>query len=208
MSSNFEGTAYKLASNWFPIIPKNHYENKKINYLEIGTFYGANIISVGKTYGSHPESELYCIDPWIDYNDYPQYKNTQENTYNTFLRNIDNAGLKDKIKIKRGFSNEQIVKFKDNFFDIIYIDGNHEPDYVLEDAVLSFRKLKEGGIMIFDDWGWGGPDMTQKGIEGFLFGYHKKITLLNLNHHQQTFIQKIKGHETIAESTDTNAAEL
>ena len=81
MSSNFEGTAYKLASNWFPIIPKNHYKNKKINYLEIGTFYGANIISVGKTYGSHPESELYCIDPWIDYNDYPQYKNTQENTH-------------------------------------------------------------------------------------------------------------------------------
>ena len=34
-------------------------------------------------------------------------------------------------------------KFKDEFFDIIYIDGNHEPEYVLEDAVLSFRKLKK-----------------------------------------------------------------
>jgi hypothetical protein len=36
--------------------------------------------------------------------------------------------------------------------DIIYIDGNHGPEYVLEDADLSFRKLKNG-IMIFDDYG-------------------------------------------------------
>jgi len=61
---------------------------------------------------------------------------------------------------------------------MIYIDGNHEPEYVLEDAVLSFRKLKVGGIMIFDDYCWGGPDMTKRGIDGFLSGYHKRITIL------------------------------
>jgi len=26
--------------------------------------------------------------------------------------------------------------------------------------------------MIFDDYGWGGPDLTQKGIDAFLSGYH------------------------------------
>jgi len=168
---------------------------KKIKYLEIGTFYGANIITVGLTYGSHPESKLYCIDPWEDYNDYPEYQKKQENIYNTFLRNIENSGQKEKIIIKRGFSNQEIVKFEDNFFDIIYIDGNHEPDYVLEDAVLSFRKLKVGGIMIFDDYGWGGPNLTKKGIDGFLSGYHKKIDLLNINHNTQTFIKKTIAHE-------------
>jgi len=195
MSNNFEGVKYRTATNWFPIISKKDFENKKIKYLEIGTFYGANIISVGKTYGSHPESELYCIDPWIDYNDYPEYKTKQENTYNTFLRNIENCGQKDKIIIKRGFSNEEIVKLEDNFFDIIYIDGNHEPEYVLEDAVLSFRKLKVGGIMIFDDYGWGGPNLTKRGIDGFLSGYHKKIDLLSINHNTQTFIKKTTGHK-------------
>jgi len=72
MTNNFQGVEYRTATNWFPIIPKKDFENKKIKYLEIGTFYGANVISVGKTYGSHPESELYCIDPWIDYKDYPE----------------------------------------------------------------------------------------------------------------------------------------
>ena len=168
MNNNFKGKSYRTATNWFPIINKKSFENKKIKYLEIGTFYGANVISVAKTYGSHLESKLYCIDPWQDYNDYPEYKNKQENTYNTFLSNIENSGQKDKIIINRGFSNQEIIKFEDNFFDIIYIDGNHEPEYVLEDAVLSFRKLKVGGIMIFDDYGWGGPDLTKKGIDGFL----------------------------------------
>ena len=78
---------------------------------------------------------------------------------------------------------------EDNFFDIIYIDGNHEPEYVLEDAVLSFRKLKNNGIMIFDDYGWGGPDLTQKGIDGFLSGYHKRITKLG-EKQSQIFIRK------------------
>ena len=93
------------------------------------------MISVAETYCLHPESKLYCIDPWLDYQDYPEYKGQQDNTYNHFLNNIEKSGIKDKTIIKRGFSNEEIVKFEDNFFDIIYIDGSHEPEYVLEDAV-------------------------------------------------------------------------
>lgn len=99
--------------------------------------------------------------------------------------------IKDKIVIQRGFSNIEVPKFADDFFDMIYIDGNHEPDYVLEDAVLSFRKLKVGGVMIFDDYGWGGPDETQRGIDGFLNGYHKRIKNLGeLN--SQVFVVKLK----------------
>jgi predicted O-methyltransferase YrrM len=39
-----------------------------------------------------------------------------------------------------------------NHYDIIYIDGSHDRPDVLEDAVLCWRLLKEGGIMIFDDY--------------------------------------------------------
>jgi hypothetical protein len=79
MLNNFVGTQYRLADNWFNHIDMNNYKDKQINYLEIGTFYGANILSVAKTYGLHNDSKLYCIDPWEDYNDYPEYKN-QQNT--------------------------------------------------------------------------------------------------------------------------------
>lgn len=190
MLFNFIGPKYRLANNWFKHVNVNEYNNKPINYLEIGAFYGANLLSVSKTYGVHSDSKLYCIDPWEDYNDYSEYKNEQSSIYSSFMMNIENSGVKDKIIINRGFSNIEIPKLEDDFFDIIYIDGNHEPEYVLEDAVLSFRKLKKNGIMIFDDYGWGGPNLTQRGIDGFLSGYHKRIYMLGkLN--TQVFIKKI-----------------
>ena len=65
----------------------------------------------------------------------------------------------------------------------------------MEDAVLSFRKLKKGGILIFDDYGWGGPDLTIRGIDGFISGYHKKIEVLNINYNGQTFLQKTNNHK-------------
>jgi hypothetical protein len=47
------------------------------------------------------------------------------------------------------------------------------------------------GYMIFDDYGWGGPDLTQKGIDGFVSAYYKKIKVLNINKNMQSFIQKL-----------------
>ncbi len=142
MLNNFVGTQYRLANNWFDYIKLDDYD-KPIHYLEIGTFYGANLLSVAKTYGAHKDSRLYCIDPWEDYTDYPEYKNQQSSIYETFCINVKNSESKDKIIVTRGYSNNEIPKLEDDFFDIIYVDGNHEPEYVLEDAVLSFRKLKK-----------------------------------------------------------------
>jgi len=152
MSKQFIGAQYRLANNWFNHVDINNYKDRQMNYLEIGTFYGANVFSVAQSYGLHNDTKLYCIDPWEDYNEYPEYKNEQPT---------------------------------------IYIDGNHEPEFVLEDAVLSFRKLKKNGIMIFDDYGWGGPDLTKRGIDGFLCGYHKRIKILG-ERNTQVFITKLE----------------
>jgi len=191
MLENFVGVHYRMADYWFPMINVNEYDTRPVNYLEIGTFYGANVLSVAKTYGAHPDSKLHCIDPWIDYDDYSEYKNEQPSIYEAFMTNLENSGNKEKITVHRGYSNVVIPSLEDDFFDIIYIDGNHEPEYVLEDAVLGFRKLKKDGIMIFDDYGWGGPDLTQRGIDAFVSGYHKRIQRMGVKD-TQMFIRKIK----------------
>ena len=54
----------------------------------------------------------------------------------------------------------------------------HQPEFVLEDAVLSFRKLKRGGYLVFDDYGWGSADLTQRGIDAFLAAYRDRIELV------------------------------
>jgi predicted O-methyltransferase YrrM len=191
MFKNFKGTINKLASDWKVILPPHEYENYPINYLEIGVLHGANVLSVASSYAQHKDSKLYCIDPWDDYDDKTEYKVSQNSSYEMFISNICNSDCKEKVIINRGLSNIEILKHKDNYFDIIYIDGNHEPEYVLEDAVLSFRKLKIGGVMIFDDYGWGGPDLTQRGIDAFVSGYHKRIEVLGLSNFQ-VFVKKIR----------------
>jgi hypothetical protein len=187
LNGNFRGVAYRLANNWFPYVTPDR--TKPIKYVEVGAFYGANMISVAETYGLHPDSTLIAIDPWTDYADYPEYKGKQMTIYNAFIDNMEACGLKDRVTVKRGYSHEVLPTLEDNSFDIIYIDGNHEPEYVLEDAVLAFRKLKVGGRLIFDDYGWGGPDLTKRGIDGFLYGYHKRINVLGESQ-SQVFIEK------------------
>jgi len=188
--TNFKGEHYRLADNWFSIIDEKNYNDRPINYLEIGAFYGANLLSVETSFAIHEQSKLYAIDPWEHYGEYPEYNGEQETIYRMFLNNIENSGKKNKIEVRRGYSHNIIPTLPDNFFDIIYIDGNHEPSFVLEDAVLSFRKLKRGGILIFDDYGWGGPDLTQRGIDGFISGFHKKIVVLGMSDIQM-FVKKI-----------------
>ena len=182
---SFEGVTYRTADNWVSFL---QIENKPIHYLEIGAFYGANVLSVEKTYAKHPDSSVSVIDPWIDYAEYPEYKGQQDTIYDTFLRNTEN--IREKLNIHRGFSHEILPTLEDKYFDIIYIDGNHEPEFVLEDAVLAFRKLKVGGHLIFDDYGWGGPDLTKRGIDAFLHGYYKRIRVLG-EKESQVFVKKL-----------------
>ena len=58
----------------------------------------------------------------------------------------------DQVKIHRGYSTDVLSQFPDNFFDWVYIDGNHTYDYVKKDLELSFRKTKVGGLVAGDDY--------------------------------------------------------
>ena len=39
-------------------------------------------------------------------------------------------------------------------FDVIYVDGSHAADDVLTDGITAWRLLKQGGVLIFDDFLW------------------------------------------------------
>ena len=171
-SVGYKGVVYRTATFWTDFIPVT---DGPVKYLEIGTFQGANAISFGMIYGKHEKSEIHCIDPWDDYKDYTEYKNEQSNNYMRFLNNITKVNFLSKMFIHRGYSSDILPKFENEYFDVIYIDGNHEPAYVMEDAVLSYRKLKPMGYLIFDDYNW---EETSRGIDNFLKTYDDKFGLI------------------------------
>jgi hypothetical protein len=61
-----------------------------------------------------------------------------------------------RVVIHRGYSGDVIARFADQYFDWIYIDGNHLYDFVKQDLELAFRKTRSGGVVCGDDYMTGG----------------------------------------------------
>jgi cephalosporin hydroxylase len=48
---------------------------------------------------------------------------------------------------------EAAAEFADEYFDWIYIDGNHQYEFVLLDLESYYPKVKAGGSIVGDDYG-------------------------------------------------------
>jgi len=161
--------------NWLAFIP---IENKSIKYLEIGVADGIHLIHISESYCKHPDSKMYCVDPWQDYDEYPEYKKQQDVAWKTFNTNIAKYKIQNKCIVNRGFSDKIVPTFEDNFFDIIFVDGNHETEFVYKDGYMAFEKVKSGGFIVFDDYTIFWPQ-TVVGIDRFLEQYKDKIDILH-----------------------------
>jgi predicted O-methyltransferase YrrM len=140
-------------------------------FLEIGCFEGrATIWLLGNILASKT-SKIHCID--IFEGDYEQ----------RFDHNMKVARCEDQVTKIKGYSQEALRQLPLNHYDFIYVDGSHVVSDVLEDAVLAFRLLKSGGIMIFDDyeWDWFNDEylVPKMAIDAFLRIYARKCELLH-----------------------------
>jgi predicted O-methyltransferase YrrM len=188
---DYVGSMYKSPDRWWAPHLQIDYDSP-IKYLEIGTFYGIHAIQVSEKL-TNPDSKIYCIDPWKDYDEYTEYKGEQNKIWNAFNENLSKCPERNKFEIYRGFSENIVPTFSDNYFDIIYVDGNHETEYVYRDGCMSFQKLKKGGYIIFDDYDW---KETKAGIYRFMHEYKSAIHIvgglaINNSVYQQLIIQKL-----------------
>jgi len=63
------------------------------------------------------------------------------------------------VKLHKGYSFDILNKFQDEYFDLIYIDGDHSYDGVKTDLNLSYLKVKKNGYIC-------GHDYTTQMFEG------------------------------------------
>ena len=59
---------------------------------------------------------------------------------------------KDILKIHQGRSCDLHCEFENNFFDMIYIDGDHDYIGIKNDLINYYPKLKTGGIFAGHDY--------------------------------------------------------
>jgi predicted O-methyltransferase YrrM len=90
--------------------------------------------------------------------------------YAKFDRNI---ATDERVRRHEGLSQAVMAQFPDHHFDWIYIDADHAFEAVLGDARTSAPKLKEGGLMIFNDFAHIDPFLGR-------YGVHRAVTAFAL----------------------------
>lgn len=172
----------------------------KIKILEIGVHEGFFSNLLLKKF--NPEI-FYLVDPWKyqteelykeslyggSLSDYDGQKKLNDR-YETVKLNFKKEIISGQIILMRKNSNEIFNLLKDDFFDLIYIDGNHTFDFVKLDIMNSLKKIKKDGIIVCDDYqspGWWNDGVTKAVDKLCEENYIKKI----LSKSNQCVLKKI-----------------
>jgi len=121
---------------------------KDIIGVEIGVFEADHALSLLENLDI---KKLYLVDPYIMYddnleaikhygNDLPTIIDAKEVAYNKLKK------YKDKIIWIEEFSDKATNYIPDNL-DFVYIDGNHQEEYVRLDIESYFDKVCKGGVI-------------------------------------------------------------
>jgi predicted O-methyltransferase YrrM len=166
---------FDLGESWFtnaPLLAKvlgRHFKKENpLCFMEIGSWKGRSAIWFLENYLIHPESKLFCIDTWDmqEWNDFNQEKRDLLNNpqrvkelqmdtiYQQFLFNIKFKGFQEKCIPLRNKSELALKEVKDEYFDFVYVDGDHSYQGSYQDFTACWPKLKKGGILFGDDWSW------------------------------------------------------
>lgn len=171
-------------SYWHYLFSKFFYLKKNYQILEIGSYEGASSIFFLNVL---KKANIYCIDTW-----------SNRFRYGVTKKNINYSKIEDRFDFNLQQYKKRLHKFKTNsslffnkisknlLFDLIYVDGSHKYEDVLNDARNSFNHLKVGGIIIFDDFN---KSEVQKAILFFLNKKKNNIKVLMVYH--QLVIKKI-----------------
>ena len=168
----------------------SEFKDKPSTFLEIGSFEGMSTIWMLENILTEESSQIFCIDAWAEWTG---------DAFVKFVSNINKTGLKDKVHIVKGDSSEELRIFPKEYFDFIYVDGDHDEKAVIKDAIGSFRVLKKGGIIAFDDYLLGirypnSPGSkamngsTKKAIDYFLDVFQDELEIIHKDY--QVWIRK------------------
>ncbi len=183
---------YQFTQDWFthniPIWQRHLQEFTGIadfQVVEIGSFQGMSACWLLDNILTHPTAKITCIDLYF-----------QEH----FKGNIAKTGAADRVIELEGYSQDLLVNLTSEYYDIAYIDGCHKPTSALQDAILSWRLVKVGGLMIFDDYEFTFPDSpeqdTKIGIDVFLEMFGSQLEVVQKGY--QLIVKKI-GNQSLGE---------
>ncbi len=105
--------------------------------------------------------KLHLVDPWKFMPEYSQrwyggkIASSQVEMDEVFDEVKQKFAGDKRVVIHKSTSKGAVKKFDDDYFDFIYVDGDHSYEAVLSDLNNYYPKLRDGGLLAGDDYFWG-----------------------------------------------------
>jgi hypothetical protein len=104
--------------------------------------------------------ELHLVDPWLFIPEYPgrryggQTARSQDDMDEIFAAVASKFRDRPQVTLHRMTSGEATKEFSDNYFDWVYVDGDHSYEAVISDLRNWWPKIRPGGWLAGDDYRW------------------------------------------------------
>jgi len=138
--------------------------NRPLRLLEVGSWLGNSALTWIQAADHYLplcdglKAELLCVDPWelqdvtlgptsVKMNSVVE----DDFAYRLFLHNVSFAPNSVRVQHFRGTAGRLLPLLRDGYYDMVYVDGSHRYDDVLEDIQHAKRLLAPGGIICGDD---------------------------------------------------------
>lgn len=147
--------------------------------IEVGTWKGKSAITMAEILDRHGiDGVVICVDTWLGSPEHSlspkshptepahyaslRHRNGYPRLYDTFMANVMHSGMEKYIIPVPNTSDNAFEMFRriNLVADFVYIDAAHEYECVLRDLNNSWEILRDGGILVMDDYiKW--PSVTQ-----------------------------------------------
>jgi MMP 1-O-methyltransferase len=109
--------------------------------LEIGSWKGKSTVCLGLGSQAGNSVPVYAVDPHADYR------------FGDFKANVERAGISELVHPIASLSQAAADGFEQPI-ELLFVDGSHEYDLVLEDFEQWVPKVIDGGWVAFHDTTW------------------------------------------------------
>lgn len=166
------------------------------SFLEIGSFEGRSAVWTIE-HMMEDGGEIYCIDTWKGGEEHTE----EEIRGAKFRFNKNISAVREKFPDRKvvsctGTSTSWLAALiqDKHQFDFIYIDGSHLARDVMTDACMAWPLLREGGLLVFDDylWGYKAPNTKKPkiAIDFFMTLFEEDLQIVHIGY--QFIVRKVK----------------
>lgn len=137
---------------WEKFVAKEYAGKEHIQFLEIGCFEGKASLWLMENVLTAPTAKLHVCDTFKGSDEHADAGMDFSPVKERFYKNLQPH--LDKMQIYEMPSKQLAPHIGLLDFDLIYIDGSHDSRDVIRDALLAHDHIKQGGLIIFDDYEW------------------------------------------------------